>query len=219
MKSHILLFAVAGLTVTGCMSPDGRPDYTASGALAGGATGAILGSMSRNHEAGALVGGALGAVVGGVIGHGMDEAQEARLRMQAPQTLVRIEQGDPLTVSDVKALVGAGIGDELILSQIRNSRTVYHLSTADIIDLKNLGASDEVIDFMINTPTQIQSATVDRDVGMVPPAPRKEIQAPCPGPGYVWVTGSWLWCGDHWAWSKGYWHRPEPTGHLRRSRH
>jgi hypothetical protein len=212
MKNSYILLAAAGLSVTGCMSPDGRPDYTASGALAGGATGAILGSMTRNHEAGALVGGAVGAVVGGIIGHGMDEAQEAQLRAQAPQTLQRIEQGYPLTVLDVKALVSAGIGDDLIISQIRNSRTVYRLSTADILDLKNAGASDVVIDYMINTPTHVQSATVAGEVGSVPPAPLPETLVPCPGPGYVWVTGTWLWQADHWGWRKGYWHRPERVG-------
>ncbi len=212
MKHCYYLLAAAGLSVTGCMSPDGRPDYTASGALAGGATGAVLGSMTRHHEAGALVGGAVGAVVGGLIGHGMDQEQEAMLRAQAPQTLQRIEQGVPLTVEDVKALVNAGIGDDLIISQIRNSRTVYRLSTADIIDLKNAGASDVIIDFMINTPTQIQSATVAGEVGPVAPAPLQEAIAPCPGPGYVWVTGAWLWHGDHWGWRKGYWHRSKPGG-------
>ncbi len=210
MKHSYVLLAAAGFTVTGCMSPAGQPDYTASGALAGGAAGAIIGSMTRNHEAGALVGGAVGAVVGGIIGHGMDQAQEARLRAQAPQTLQRIEQGVPLTVADVKALVCAQVGDDLIVSQIRNSRTVYHLSTADIIDLKNAGASDVVIDYMINTPTQIRSAYTAGEAGAVPPAPLQEPVVACPGLGYVWVTGSWLWLGDHWGWRKGYWHRPEP---------
>lgn len=56
-------------------------------------------------------------------------------------------------VSDVKALAKAGISDEVILSQIRNSQAVYHLTTAEIIDLKESGVSEKVIDFMINTAT------------------------------------------------------------------
>ena len=205
---HLFVVAIAGISVTGCMSPQGRPDYTASGALAGGATGAIVGSMAHNHGAGAAVGAAVGALAGGIIGHGMDQAQEEQLRAQAPQTLQRVEQGMPLTVQDVKALVKAGVGDDLIISQIRNSRTVYHLSTADIIDLKNAGASDVVIDFMINTPSQIQSATVAGETGTLPPPPVHETVVMAPGPDYVWVGGSWLWLGDHWGWRGGYWHRP-----------
>jgi hypothetical protein len=138
----------------------------------------------------------------------MDQTQEAQLRAQAPQTMQRVEQGQPLTVMEVTALVKAGIGDDLVISQIRNSRTVYHLSTADIIDLKNAGVSERVIDFMINTPTQIPSAEVGGVAGSLPPAPPAEQVFVTPGPDYVWVGGAWLWLGDSWVWHRGYWHRP-----------
>ena len=61
----------------------------------------------------------------------------------------------PLGLADVKMLAKSGVSDEVILSHIRNSQTVYRLTTAEIIDLKNSGVSEKVIDFMINT----QSAT------------------------------------------------------------
>jgi uncharacterized protein YcfJ len=205
---HLLLVAVFGISVAGCYYPQGRPDYTASGALAGGATGAIIGGATGHHGSGSLVGAAVGAVVGGLIGHGMDQEQEAHLRAQAPQTLQRVEQGQPLTVSDVKSLANAGVNDDLIISQIRNSRTVYHLTTADIIDLKNAGVSEKVIDFMINTPTQIPSAEVAGVVGATPPAPLPETVVVAPGPDYVWVEGAWIWLGGRWIWQHGYWHRP-----------
>jgi hypothetical protein len=205
---HFLLVAVFGISVAGCYSPQGRPDYTASGALAGGATGAIIGSMARHPGSGGLVGGAVGAIVGGLIGHGMDQEQEARLRAQAPQTMQRIDQGQPLTVADVKSLAKAGIGDDLIISQIRNSRTVYYLTTAEIIDLKNAGVSEKIIDFMINTPTQLPLAEVAGVAGPPPPAPLPETIVVAPGPDYVWVGGAWFWLGDRWAWHRGYWHRP-----------
>lgn len=203
---------VVGLSVTGCMSPNGTPDRTASGALTGGVTGALLGSLTPNHRAGAAVGGAVGAVVGGLIGHRLDQAQAAQLTAQSPQTLQRLETGDPLTVQDVKALVNAGVGDDLIMSQIRNSRTIYHLSTADIIDLNNSGAGDKLIDFMINTPSQVTSASVLSEVGRVPPAPLSERRVACPGPGYVWTSGAWIWRVDHWFWHGGYWHRAAHPG-------
>ena len=205
---YLLLVAVVGLSATGCMSPSGRPDYTASGALAGGATGAIAGSLARGHGPAPLIGAAVGAVVGGLIGHGMDQTQEARLRVQAPQTLQRLEQSQPLTVTDVKALAQAKISDDLIISQIRNSRTVYQLRTVDIIELKNAGVSEKVIDFMINTPTQIQAATVAGVVGTTPPPPVVEPLFVAPAPDYLWVGGAWIWFGDRWVWRQGYWHRP-----------
>ena len=212
MEKHISIGLMsclaASVCITGCMSPTGRPDYTASGALAGGATGAIIGSMGRHPGSAPLVGAAVGAVIGGLIGHGMDQTQEAQLRAQAPQTLQRVEQSQPLTVPDVKALAKAGVSDELVISQIRNSRTVYHLSTTDIVDLKNSGVSERIIDFMINTPTQVQSAEVAGVVGAVPPAPVAEQVVVVPGPDYVWVGGAWVWYGSRWLWRPGYWHRP-----------
>jgi hypothetical protein len=222
MKRSIsqLVVLVAGISLAGCYTPQGRPDYTASGALAGGATGAVIGSMAHHPGPGAVVGGALGAVVGGLIGHGLDQQQEAQLRAQAPQTLERVEQGQPLTVPDVKALARAGISDDLIVSQIRNSRTVYHLTTADIIGLKKAGVSDTVIDYMINTPTQIPSAQVAGEVGPTPPPPPPPAQTVvvAPGPAYYWVGGAWLWYGDRWVWRHGYWHRPR-YWHHHRGRH
>lgn len=46
-----------------------------------------------------------------------------------------------------------------------------------------------------------------------PPAPVVEAQPPSPGPGYVWVGGSWVW-GDnhHWSWEKGQWQQPPHAG-------
>ena len=216
MLRPVFLLAVmfAGMSAAGCISPQGRPDYTASGALAGGATGAVVGSLTKHPGPGALVGGAVGALVGGLIGHDLDQAQEARLKAQAPQTWQRVEQSQPLTVTDVQALARAGIGDNLIISQIRNSRTIYHLTTADIIALKNTGASERVIDYMINTPTQMESAQVVSVVGSAPPSPLPEPVPVCPGPGYIWVEGAWLWFGDHWAWHHGYWHRQPHPPHM-----
>ena len=68
-------------------------------------------------------------------------------------------------LADIKMLAKSGVSDEVILSQIRNSRTVYHLSAAEILDLKDAGVSEKVIDFMINTAGQY------RPSGPPPPPP------------------------------------------------
>ena len=72
----------------------------------------------------------------------------------APQSAA---QGQPLGLPDVKMLAKNGVSDDVILSQIRNSHTVYHLSAAEILDLKDAGLSEKVIDFMINTPALYRS--------------------------------------------------------------
>ena len=44
----------------------------------------------------------------------------------------------------------AGVADDVIISQIIGSHTVFHLSAAEIIDLHNSGVSDRVVNYMIN---------------------------------------------------------------------
>jgi len=215
MKIYTLSLMAAGAAVllTGCQYPNGEPNNTASGALIGGAMGAIAGAAiggPRNGGAGALIGAAAGAITGGAIGNSMDQEQAAELRAQAPQTYVRVQQGQPLTISDIKALAAANVSDEVIISQIRNSHTVFHLSTSDIIELHNAGVSENVINFMINTPntvgdnSAVQTTTV---ITEAPPPPPVQTVVLAPGPGYVWIGGEWVWNGG-WVWRAGYWALP-----------
>ena len=203
---NVVLIGFLGVFATGCMYPGGRPDYTGSGALSGAATGAAIGAMASHSGEGALLGGAIGAIAGGIIGHGMDAQQEARILAQAPQTYERIQQNEPLSVTDVKELARAGVGDELIISQIRNSRTVYHLRTAEIIDLKDAGVSENVIDFMINTQTRTPSEQFAS--GPTRTAQLPETVYVFPRPSLFWIGGAWPGPRDYWGRHRGYWHRP-----------
>lgn len=215
MKNYALslMTMVALALLTGCQYPNGQPNNTASGALIGGAMGAVAGAAiggPENGGEGALIGAAAGAITGGVVGNAMDQAQAAQLRAQAPQTYARVEQGKPLSISDIKALAEAGVGDQVIISQIRNSHTVYHLSASDIIDLHNAGVSGNVINFMINTPSLAAdgaAAETTTVVAQAPPPPPPQSVLLAPGPGYVWISGEWIWNG-RWVWRAGYWCYP-----------
>ncbi|HEU5396037.1 MAG TPA: hypothetical protein VFV81_02645, partial [Verrucomicrobiae bacterium] len=73
MKLHcystIFAIGTAAVVLTGCQTPEGNPDYTATGALSGAAIGAGSGALiggSRNGAAGALIGGAIGLITGGL---------------------------------------------------------------------------------------------------------------------------------------------------------
>jgi hypothetical protein len=68
-----------------------------------------------------------------------------------PQPIPQGNTSQTPGLADVKALVRAGISDQVIISQIRNSHAVYHFTAAEIIDLKQSGVSEKVIDEMINT--------------------------------------------------------------------
>ncbi|MBM3858098.1 MAG: hypothetical protein FJ395_00435 [Verrucomicrobia bacterium] len=220
MKSSLILLAVA-MALAGCETPSGRPDRTATGALLGGAlgaaTGAIIGGTGNRAGAGAAIGGALGAVTGGIIGHAMDQQQRERLHRQSPGTLARVDQRQPLGLADIKALAKAGISEEVIISQIRASRTVYRLTTAEIIELRDAGVSNRVIDFMINTPNAANlplPATVEQPTAVTvtepppPPPPLQEEVIARPRRGYVWIPGAWTWYGGRWVWVSGRWALP-----------
>jgi outer membrane lipoprotein SlyB len=217
-KLHASVFAaaVSAVVLTGCVNPDGTQDNTAGGALIGAGAGALIGGANGRGGGGALVGAAIGAITGGLIGHSMDQDQQERLREQAPQTYVRVDQGQPLGVADVKALAQAKVSDDIIINQINNSHTVYHLSAADIIWLRDSGVSDKVINFMINTPasTGVTSEVAAQSTVVVaqpPPPPPVETVLVAPGPGYMWVDGEWVWNGG-WIWSAGHWGYPPRPG-------
>lgn len=213
LKVLALAAAVSAVVLTGCQYPNGEPNNTGTGALIGAGAGALMGAAiggPRNGGAGALIGAAAGAITGGLIGNSIDQEQAAELRAQAPQTYVRVQQGQPLSIADVKALAAARVSDDVIINQIRNSHTAFHLSTADIIDLHNSGVSENVINFMINSPSLVgDDSTVPTStvVTEAPPPPPAETVVVAPGPGYIWVGGEWVWNGG-WVWRAGYWAYP-----------
>ncbi|HEU5397206.1 MAG TPA: YXWGXW repeat-containing protein, partial [Verrucomicrobiae bacterium] len=145
-----------------------------------------------------------------LIGQSMDRAQQERLRAQAPQTYSRVDQGQPLTISDIKALVRAGVSDDVIISQIKNSNTAFHLSANDIIDLHDSGVSDRVIDYMINTANS--AAAAPPPVTQAPPPPPVQTVVVAPGPDYLWIDGEWEWGGATWIWAPGRWVLPPRPG-------
>src|SRR5471032_1471397 len=213
MKWHTLILtaAVSSTLVTGCVNPNGSPDNTGSGALSGAAVGAFSGAViggPRNGGAGALIGAAAGAIAGGLFGHAVDQQQDAQLRAEAPQTYVRVQQGQPLSTADVKAMVKAGVSEDVIISQIISTHTAFHLSAADIIELHDAGVTTKVVNFMINTQN---SAGLPADattiVSQEPPLPPVETMTPAPSPDYVWVGGEWIWNG-RWVWVVGHWGLP-----------
>ncbi len=212
-KLQVLTITVAAsaLLITGCTYPNGEPNNTGTGALIGAGSGAALGAAlgGRNAAAGALLGGIFGAITGSIIGNSIDRDQAEQLRDQAPVTYVHVQQNQPLTVDDVKALARAKVSDDVIIIQIQNSHTIYHLSPQDIIDMHTAGVSDRVVNFMIATinspPPPPPGEVVNSDQ---PPPPPTETIVGAPGPGYVWMGGEWQWNGVGWVWAGGRWVYP-----------
>jgi len=159
MKRHALTLAIASLAVllAGCVNPDGSPNNTGSGALMGGAMGALTGAAiggSRHAGPDALIGAAAGALTGALIGNAADREQEARWQVLAPPSPIPAVPTQPTSIADVKAMAKAGVSEDVIISQIRNTRTIYHLAAADVIGLRDAGVSEKVLNYMLNTPSQ-----------------------------------------------------------------
>jgi len=99
-----------------------------------------------------------------------------------------------------------------MINQIQNSRTVFHLSAADIIDLRDAGVTDKVVNYMINTPTTV-GASAETTGGTTtyiqqsPPPPPVDTVVVAPGPDYVWIDGEWVWNAG-WFWVGGHWGYP-----------
>jgi hypothetical protein len=57
----------------------------------------------------------------------------------------------PMTVDDVIAMAKDGVGDDVILAQMKATHSAYRLTSNDIRDLKKNGVSDKVINAMIKS--------------------------------------------------------------------
>ena len=55
------------------------------------------------------------------------------------------------SLADIQAMVQAHVSDPVIVNQIQNSPTRYFLTAGQIIALKTAGASDAVLNALINT--------------------------------------------------------------------
>ena len=121
--------------LAGCTSPDGRPDYTGSGALIGGLSGAAIGAAAdrRAPGVGALIGGAAGLIAGGLVGHSMDQQAEAQQSLPPP-TYYPPTTVVPPTVAEIKAMAKAGMSDEVIIGQINSTHAVYNLDATKKLD-------------------------------------------------------------------------------------
>jgi hypothetical protein len=190
---------LAGL-LAGCTTPYGQPDYTANGALIGGASGATIGALADRREPGigALIGGAAGLIAGGLVGHSMD--QQAEARSAPPPAYYPPPPGPPPSINDIEAMTRSGLSDDVIIGQINNTRAVYHLDANALIDLHKAGVSQKVIAYMVNTANPV--------VAQAPPPPPAETMVVAPGPDYVWVDGEWVWNGGTWVWIGGRWALP-----------
>ncbi len=64
----------------------------------------------------------------------------------------------PLTQADIISMVKVGMIDEDIMRRIDDTRTVFRLSSDDVIRLRNEGVPDRVVNYMLDTYTRAVAA-------------------------------------------------------------
>jgi len=147
---YLSVVLLALLSFPGCMSPY----YADRGALAGGLTGAgvgaLVGDAAGNAGAGAAIGTAVGALTGAAIGTNID-ADMARSRAEIEARMGRQMQG-AVTPQDVIAMTQAGLSDDVIATHVRANGMAQPLVANDLINLRNMGVRDGVINVMQQTP-------------------------------------------------------------------
>jgi hypothetical protein len=138
------------LAAAGCRSPYYADRGALFGGLTGAGVGALVGDASGNTAAGAVIGSAVGALTGAAVGDHID-ADVARSKAEIEARMGRQMQG-AVTPQDVVAMTQAGLSDEVITTHIRANGVAQPLQVGDLINLRNVGVRDVVINAMQQTP-------------------------------------------------------------------
>lgn len=145
MRKTLFPLAIGALFLTSCESKAG------TGALVGGGLGVGAGTLISPTPQGALIGGAVGAATGAIIGASLEGNDREVMEKNSPDTVEKIDRKQQLSINDVKEMSKNGLSDNVIIGQIQATNSVFELTPSEIIDLKNEGVSQRVIDYMIQT--------------------------------------------------------------------
>jgi hypothetical protein len=193
MNQNVLVrtLLVPLLFTVGCSSMSNTEKGVGAGGLIGAGTGALIGSATHNTGAGALIGAGVGALSGGLIGHAVDESEK---KTDAKIAAATAAQQGPMGITDVVYLAQQHVTDDLIITQIRSTQSVFHLSAGDTVWLKQQRVSDAVVQEMLATanryPRRIYSATpvYSQPVYVVEPPPPVSVGV---GFGYTHYGHRW----------------------------
>ena len=130
-------------------APQKSKQYGILGGLAGAAIGAAIGEGEGDALPGALIGGAFGALSGAAVGDSIDQDDANR---RAYANARRHQLAHAVTPADVVSMTRAGLGEDVVVTQIRTRGMSQTLTTHDLIELKQQGVSDRVINAMQYQP-------------------------------------------------------------------
>jgi len=185
---HVGAYLLPALLVCGCETMSNTEKGVGLGAGIGAATGALIGKATGHTAGGALIGAGVGGLSGGLVGHAVDQSEkkaEAHADAVAAVSAQQVARG-PLGLTDVAQMAQQHISDDVIIAQIRTTRSVYHLSSNDIIWLKQQGVSDAVVEEMQRSANRIVPV-----YSTVAPAPRPVVVVEDPPPAVIYRYRRW----------------------------
>jgi uncharacterized membrane protein len=131
----------------GCSAMSPTDNGVVAGGAAGAVAGGIVGHALHNTGAGAAVGLVGGAITGGLVGNQVEKKQ-ARDAAAADAAAAQA------AIAEVIQMAQNHVADDVIITKVRTSPVVYHLTSQDVVTLKQNGVSDPVVNEMMSTATR-----------------------------------------------------------------
>lgn len=183
-RTFLTISLVAALG-SGVQAQSYRNQDAAVGGLAGAVIGGIIGHQNDETPEGALIGGAVGAIAGGLMGNAKDQQiSQQRYYQQQAWHQQRQAVGRAVSINDVVNMSRSGLGDSVIINQIRQNGVVGHIGTHEIIAMHNSGVNEHVISAMQSAPRagarQPETIVVERPVRPAQVIVHKEYVVPAP---------------------------------------
>jgi outer membrane lipoprotein SlyB len=146
----LVLLGTVTAAGSGCASMNNTDRGAVAGGAVGTAAGAAIGAASHHPLLGAVVGGLGGTATGALIGNSEDKEEQRRKDAANAAAVAQAQaqaqaQQQRIGIADVIALTRSGQRDEIIINQIRVTRSTFQLTTTDLQMLKDNGVSDRVI--------------------------------------------------------------------------
>ena len=69
--------------------------------------------------------------------------------------LEKLERGGRLSLPDLEELGRRGVPDEVVLQHLQQRGDVYRLTTAQVLQLREAGVTDRVIDYLLGSPERM----------------------------------------------------------------
>lgn len=177
---RLAVAALAALTLSGCATYEGmseRQKGTVTGAGIGVVTGAVIGSATGGRAGtGALIGGALGAVAGNLWSKRMEDKRAAMERATAGTGIEVQRTADNQLKVNVPSDLSFDVGSATLKPELRPVLDQFAHGLDSTIRVHIIGHTDSTGSDAINNPLSLQRAQTVRDYLSTHGVPAQRLQ-------------------------------------------